>query len=370
MTRTKIWASEEIILPTLVALLGYQIVNSPCSYEFVQYRRRYTLQQVKAAQAKNDTFWMHPIPRSYNDPLRSYLRTQFNHYESEIKPEGHMSVPKLQPDTGLLLTWPILNRMKQIEGWLAEDEADLLIAATALALTRISDAEAVVEVGSYCGRSTCVIGSVAKAVRPSAKVYAVDPHDGRVGALDQGIKTMAPTLDKLKCNLDATGLADQVEIIASPSWEVDWNKPTSLLFIDGLHDYANVARDFHHFEPSLVSGGYAVFHDYADYYPGVKTFVNELLGTGRYVKVHCASSMIVLQRIAEREQIPLKDRSCSMRRAPHRSLPCQDQSWRIRPPARFSPAPSRPASCPLPIGAAWLRKLSSISYARITPTVN
>ncbi len=104
-----------------------------------------------------------------------------------------MSAPKLQPDTGLLLTWPILNRMKQIEGWLAEDEADLLIAATALALTRISDAEAVVEVGSYCGRSTCVIGSVAKAVRPSAKVYAVDPHDGRVGALDQGIKTMAPT---------------------------------------------------------------------------------------------------------------------------------------------------------------------------------
>ncbi len=70
MTRTKISGSEEIILPTLVALLGYQIVNSPCSYEFVQYRRRYTLQQVKAAQAKNDTFWMHPIPRSYNDPLR------------------------------------------------------------------------------------------------------------------------------------------------------------------------------------------------------------------------------------------------------------------------------------------------------------
>ena len=62
MTRSRIWASEEIILPTLVSLLGYQILASPCSYEFVQYRKQYTLPQVKAAQSRNNIFWLHPVP--------------------------------------------------------------------------------------------------------------------------------------------------------------------------------------------------------------------------------------------------------------------------------------------------------------------
>ena len=311
MARSRIWASEEIILPTLVSLLGYQILHSPYSYELVQYRKRYTVPQVKAAQARNNIFWLHPVPRLYNDPLRSHLRSSFSNYESNGHgPEVAMSTPNSQPEEQLLLTWPILNRMKQIEGWLAEDEADLLIAATSLALSRVPEAQALVEVGSYCGRSTCVIGSVVKALRPAARFYAIDPHDGQVGALDQGVKAMPPTLDKLKRNLNSAGIAEFVSIVVAASWEVEWDKPTSLIFIDGLHDYANVARDFYHFEPSLVAGGYAAFHDYADYYPGVKTFVNELLRTGRYTQVHRASSLIVLRKTAQGE--PLQ---------PHRSQP-------------------------------------------------
>jgi hypothetical protein len=300
MTRSKIWASEEIILPTLVSLLGYQILASPCSYELVQYRKQYTLPQVKAAQAKSNSFWLHPVPRVYNDPLRSHLRSSFSNYESNGHvPEVAMSAPNSQPEEKLLLTWPILNRMKQVEGWLDEDEADLLIAATSLALSQVPEAQALVEVGSYCGRSTCVIGSVVKALRPAARFYAIDPHDGRVGSLDQGIKAMPPTLDKLKRNLNAAGVAEYVDILVATSSELEWNKPTCLIFIDGLHDYANVARDFYRFEPSLAVGGYAAFHDYADYFPGVKSFVNELLRTGRYEKVHRASSMIVLRKTAQ-----------------------------------------------------------------------
>src|SRR5271169_1790367 len=37
------------------------------------------------------------------------------------------------------------------------------------------------------------------------------------------------------------------------------------------------------------------FHDYADYYPGVKIFVNELLTRGDYKKVHQALSLIVIR---------------------------------------------------------------------------
>jgi Glycosyl transferase family 2 len=46
----------------------------------------------------------------------------------------------------------------------------------------------------------------------------------------------------------------------------------------------------------VVPGGLVAFHDYADYYPGVQTFVDELLAAGRYEKVHLARSLMVVRR--------------------------------------------------------------------------
>lgn len=302
LTRSKIWATEEILFPTLTALLGLEVLASPFSYDYVQFRKPYTIQQIKDAQARSDVFWLHPILRQYNDPLRNTVRASFGNYErAPLQQEKAMTTPQPQSSSeeGLLLVWPILERMKHIEGWLAEDEADLLLAATALALVRVPQAEAIVEVGSYCGRSTCVLGSAVKAIRPSARVYAIDPHDGKVGAADQSIKVMPPTLEKLNRNLHSAGVSSYVNVVVAASWEVTWNQPTSLVFIDGLHDYVNVSRDFRHFEPSLVVGGFAAFHDYADYYPGVRTFVDELVKSGRYEKVRRAGSMMVLKKLAD-----------------------------------------------------------------------
>jgi len=307
MSRTRIWATEEVILPTLVALLGYKIAANPCSYDYVKYRANYTLEQIRAAQSRPDVFWVHPVPRRYNDALRQYIRSNFGHYEDGLKAGGPMSVADTRPETGLLLTWPIFARMKQIEGWLAEDEADLLIAATALALTRLPQPHSLVEVGSYCGRSTVVIGSVVKALGPDARLYAIDPHDGKVGALDQGIVVTQPTLEKLKRNLAGAGLADLVSVLPTHSWEVAWAKPISLIFIDGLHDYANVARDFHHFEKWLTPGAYIAFHDYADYYPGVKVFVHELLKSGQYQRISCVGTLMVLRKTSPRESSGVED---------------------------------------------------------------
>jgi hypothetical protein len=69
-----------------------------------------------------------------------------------------------------------------------------------------------------------------------------------------------------------------------------------LLLIDGLHDYANIACDFFHFEPWIVDGGYIAFHGYADYSPGVKAFVHEILGSGQYRKVQCGGAMMIVQK--------------------------------------------------------------------------
>ena len=61
MSRSKIWATEEVILPTLIGLLGYEIVANPCSYEFVKYKKPHTVQDIHQAMKKADVFWVHPI---------------------------------------------------------------------------------------------------------------------------------------------------------------------------------------------------------------------------------------------------------------------------------------------------------------------
>jgi hypothetical protein len=192
-------------------------------------------------------------------------------------------------------TGPLLAQMRPIEGWLFEPEATVLMAATALALS--GDApNAVVEVGGYCGRSTVVLAGVVEAVCPSAWVYAVDPHEGEVTTESGGTRFEAPTLEKFQRNLSETGLEEFVRTIPKRSFEVEWAAPISLLFIDGLHDYGNVSRDFAHIEPWVVPGGYVVFDDYDPSFPGVIAFVDEVLKAGKYRKILSVGKVIVTQK--------------------------------------------------------------------------
>jgi hypothetical protein len=301
LRRSRIWATEEVLLPTLTALLGYEVAASPFSYDLVQYRKAYSREDVEQALERPDVYWIHPVPRRYDDPIRQQVRQAYGHYE------GNAGQPVAPPALGssraepaarpLLLTVPILERMRKVEGWLSDEEADLLLAACSRALSDPGPGT-VVEVGSYCGRSTVVLGSVVQALRPPGetgfRVHAIDPHLGQVGAVGQGIQNGRPTLERLQANLAAAGLTETVEVIRQCSYEVEWSRPIAFLLIDGLHDYFNVSRDFDHFEKWVVPGGYVAFHDYADYYPGVRAFVDELLAAGRYERVHLAHSLMVV----------------------------------------------------------------------------
>jgi hypothetical protein len=314
MRRSAIWATEEVIFPTLVALLGYKIAANPCSYEYVKYKQVYNATQVEAGINRQDVYWIHPVARRYDDPRRVQVRERHGHYQGTLNlaeprhvedVEGeamsralHQVSVREQPR--LLLTKPILNGMSKVAGWLDEDEADLLIAAGRAALTGSEGPHNVVEVGSFCGRATVVLASVMQALCPDGKVWAIDLHDGKVGSLDRGIEEHGPTLDRFRRSINEAGVERVVEVVRARSSDVSWEKPVSLLLIDGLHDYSNVSRDFLHFERWLLPGGYVAFHDYADYYPEVKTFVHEVLGTGRYERVECVRSLILLRKVEDR----------------------------------------------------------------------
>jgi Methyltransferase domain/Glycosyl transferase family 2 len=194
-------------------------------------------------------------------------------------------------------TAAILARMRRVEGWLRDDEAELLIRVTRLALKEQAT-PTVVEIGSYCGKSTLVLAAAAKSTCSVARVYAIDPHEGDVGAADSaaGVTSHTPTFESFSANISAAGLTDVVEPIRRRSLDVSWKGPIALLFIDGLHDYFSVSRDFAHFERWLPTGAYVAFHDCDNSYPGVQACVEEIVALGHYREAWRAQSLVVLQK--------------------------------------------------------------------------
>jgi len=232
---------------------------------------------------------MHPVPRQRDHTLRRHIRDHFDQYQPK------RIVPAAAAPSEVLLTLPLLAEMKKIDGWLDEEEADLLIAATRVACAA-EKTGAIVEVGSYCGRATVVLAKTARSCAPEARVYSIDPHDGHVGARDAGLQSVAPSRERLRRNLAAAGVAEMVELVPTDSWQVEWNAPVRLLLVDGLHDYESVARDFRQFETHLLPNACVAFHDYADYFPGVRAFVDELIATAAYEPIGLVRSMILLRR--------------------------------------------------------------------------
>jgi glycosyltransferase involved in cell wall biosynthesis len=192
----------------------------------------------------------------------------------------------------------ILDRIRSIDGWLEDAAAELLIAVTERVLTARVEATTIVELGSYCGRSTVLLGSTIHALDARARVFAIDPHRGEVGALDSSVGTEVrkPTFEAFRRNLAEAGLTRTVEPIVRRSYEVEWFRPIHLIFIDGLHDYLSVSQDLAHFSDWVVPGGYVAFHDCVETFPGVVRCVAEALASGRFRQVEQAESLIVLQK--------------------------------------------------------------------------
>jgi hypothetical protein len=192
----------------------------------------------------------------------------------------------------------LLEQVRPIEGWLYEDEAELLMRITERTVNELPMPQRIVEIGSYCGRSTIVLGGTVRALDARARVYAIDPHLGEVGAIDgtTGVRVGAPTLERFLENIRTAGLDHIVEAVRQRSTQVDWHRPVSFLFVDGLHDYLSVRGDVAHFAPWVVPGGYLALHDHSEDFPGVRACVRELLATGVYRWQEQVGSLVVVQK--------------------------------------------------------------------------
>jgi predicted O-methyltransferase YrrM len=143
--------------------------------------------------------------------------------------------------------WAVAER---IPGWLTREQAAVLWDAA----RRLSPGARIVEIGSHQGRSTVVLGHVARDL--GLRLTAIDPFvDGRLFGGE-------PTRGKFEKNVSAAGLTDVVELVVDYSTRLrpHWTEPFDLLYVDGKHDYWTFTDDLRWSE-HLADGGEIVVHD-------------------------------------------------------------------------------------------------------------
>ena len=294
LAASKLWATEEVLFPTLAALLGFRVAANPCRQTWVQYRKPYGARDVAAALSASDAFWLHPAPRRLEDPVRKAVR---DHHQGYRDPGPSRSPAGPLPSQ----VWPLLKIMRGIEGWLADEEGELMILAARAALAEPGAVGRLVEVGAFCGKASFLLASEVCAAGGQARLTVIDPFDGVVGARDQALKRLGPTLERFERMVAEQNLGDWIEMRIGSALDANWSGPIDLLLIDGLHDYAAVAADFAPFADHLRPGARVLFHDYADYFPGVVAFVDDLVAAGGWVEEAQSGSLKLLRRLAIEE---------------------------------------------------------------------
>jgi hypothetical protein len=181
-------------------------------------------------------------------------------------------------DSVLDVAWA---RTKITPGFLLENEARFLGIAAACT----PGEGAIVEIGSFKGRSTVMLATVA-ARYGLGPVVSIDPHnfnltvDNKPGAVQEG-----STYEEFMGSLRKAGVEQQVEVHHAFSKDVSatWNRPIRLLWIDGDHSLQGATEDFEGFSPLLSPGGVVAIHDSLHAFAGpIGVFVELILRSSKY----------------------------------------------------------------------------------------
>ena len=168
-----------------------------------------------------------------------------------------------------------------IPGFLGESEARLLGTIVAC----VAREGAIVEIGSFKGKSTVMLGKVA-AHYGLGPVLAIDPHNFNNAELEaHRTSPEASSYDEFLKNLEAAGVQDWVEVHRAYSTDIaaGWKRPIGFLWIDGDHSYRGAKADFDGFMPYLQAGGVVAFHDALHEFAGpIRVFVEDVLRSDRF----------------------------------------------------------------------------------------
>jgi predicted O-methyltransferase YrrM len=150
-----------------------------------------------------------------------------------------------------------LELLTDVTGFLSDRQARRLWDRT----RALAPGSTVVEIGSWFGKSTIVLGAAA---RPGVSVVAIDPH--RMGPYASSSDEEGERVhEAFHANLRRAGLAERVRHVRQPSQSpaaleaVDGS--LDVLYIDGDHRYAHARDDLTSWAPRVRHGGALFVHD-------------------------------------------------------------------------------------------------------------
>lgn len=169
-----------------------------------------------------------------------------------------------------------------------------------------------VEIGTYLGKSTLLLGAAAQ--QTGGLIYTVDHHHGSEEhqpgweyhdpTLVDPVTGLFDTLPRFRHTLDAAGLDEHVVAVVgrSPVVARGWRTPLRLLFIDGGHTEEAAQRDFDNWARWVEVGGALVIHDVfpnpADGGQAPYHIYRRAVDGGQFREVGVTGSMRILERTA------------------------------------------------------------------------
>jgi predicted O-methyltransferase YrrM len=146
-----------------------------------------------------------------------------------------------------------------IEGWLSDGQVRRLFEAA----RTVPAGGRIVEIGSFRGRSTVVLGLAAA---PGVEIVAIDPHAGN----DRGPQEISGFEAEAEddrgvflANLERAGLAQRITSVRKFSGDAhgDVADPIDLLWVDGAHRFGPARADLRDWGRRVRPGGALLVHD-------------------------------------------------------------------------------------------------------------
>ena len=195
-----------------------------------------------------------------------------------------------------------------VKGFLPKNEAAALYDAA----IAVEVDGPLLEVGSYCGKSSVYLGYAAQSI--GRVLYALDHHRGseenQAGCehhaselIDKQIGVM-DTLPYFRDAIFAAGLEHVVIALVGHSGVIarNWTTPLSFLFIDGGHGEEPAKADFNGWVPKVKEGGTLAIHDVFPNpkdggRPPYEQIYLPAIESGNWNEVHVEGSLRILKRV-------------------------------------------------------------------------
>lgn len=169
----------------------------------------------------------------------------------------------------------------------------------------------VLEVGSYCGKSTVYLGEACRV--SGVSLYAVDHHrgseehqpgeqyhdqelfDGKAGLMD--------TFREFRQTMRNAALEDVVVPIVASSLVAsrNWHTPLGMVFIDGGHSLEAARTDYRSWASHVVPGGILTIHDiFPDPAEGGQApyeILKLAVASGLFVEIERVKTLGILRRL-------------------------------------------------------------------------